>query len=653
MPPRPGKRRESLKPSRAAPRWLRPLLLVLSVLVLLGFFSKEISDTDFWWHLKTGQYMWQTHSLPDPDPFAYTTATVRPAYAGEEVTRHFNLTHEWLAQILLYFVYSIAGFAGIVLFRAAILTAFCACAGLVAYGRCGGFYRSLAASFAAAAAVAGFASDRPYLITFLLLAAMVVILESGKPAWLWALPLLMLVWANCHGGFVLGWMVLCAWCAEAIYLRLKGLPAVGDFRLYAVSAVSILVSGINPNGFRVLEVLANYQQSLMTATLAEWRPPLLWPPTPFSVLLAAAAVALAVARRRVRPADWLLFTAFAVAGLSAGRNTFLIALLAPILIAAYVPWKRTLHAYAQVGVALLLAGGFAVEIAEGRSFQLRAAEWQFPARAADFLLAHHITQPIFNTYEDGGYLIWRLWPQERVFIDGRALSESLFQDYVRILAYSGDSDGPGAEQLPDRYGVRAVVMNGFDYAGGQRYPLALGLVNLEDSPWRLVYADPQALRICEILRKMCRRSIRCRYRPCWNRSAGCISNASRNFPDVHAIWARCFPRWVTLRKPGAGWESIWKPREASGIPRRGRPIGEWWKPGAEPPGIPLRRSPGHGLRAIRGSWPEQAGAVATTRFLRANGSGCGGGADDARNGLRAAGGGERQSGKRYGVAERQ
>ena len=303
----------------------------------------------------------------------------------------------------------------------------------------------------------------------------------------------MLVWANCHGGFVLGWMVLCAWCAEAIYLRLKGLPAVGDFRLYAVSAVSILVSGINPNGFRVLEVLANYQQSLMTATLAEWRPPLLWPPTPFSVLLAAAAVALAVARRRVRPADWLLFTAFAVAGLSAGRNTFLIALLAPILIAAYVPWKRTLHAYAQVGVALLLAGGFAVEIAEGRSFQLRAAEWQFPAGAADFLLAHHITQPIFNTYEYGGYLIWRLWPQERVFIDGRALSESLFQDYVRILAYSGNSDVPGAEQLLDRYGVRAVVMNGFDYAGGQRYPLALGLVNLEDSPWRLVYADPQAL----------------------------------------------------------------------------------------------------------------------------------------------------------------
>ena len=62
----------------------------------------------------------------------------------------------------------------------------------------------------------------------------------------------------------------------------------------------------------------------------------------------------------------------------------------------------------------------------GNAFQLRAAEWRYPAGAADFLLAHHVAGPIFNTYEYGGYLIWRLWPEQRVFIDGRSLSESLF-----------------------------------------------------------------------------------------------------------------------------------------------------------------------------------------------------------------------------------
>ena len=53
---------------------------------------------------------------------------------------------------------------------------------------------------------------------------------------------------------------------------------------------------------------------------------------------------------------------------------------------------------------------------------LRPAGWRYPDGAARFLLANHIGGPMFNTYEYGGYLMWRLWPQERVFIDGRALN---------------------------------------------------------------------------------------------------------------------------------------------------------------------------------------------------------------------------------------
>ena len=52
-------------------------------MILFCVFSREISDTDFWWQLKTGEYITQTHSLPDPDPFAYTTAGAGEAYDGE------------------------------------------------------------------------------------------------------------------------------------------------------------------------------------------------------------------------------------------------------------------------------------------------------------------------------------------------------------------------------------------------------------------------------------------------------------------------------------------------------------------------------------------------------------------------------------------
>src|ERR1035437_4171453 len=152
-------------------RGFRPLVLALSAVLLVGWFSPEISDPDFWWHLKTGQYIWEKHSLPVPDPFAYTTGMAGPAYAGEERTRDFNLTHEWLAQTLFYLIYQTAGFGGVVLFRAVVLSAFCALAGLLAWRRCGGFWGALAAALATAGVASGFAVDRPYLLTFLLLAS--------------------------------------------------------------------------------------------------------------------------------------------------------------------------------------------------------------------------------------------------------------------------------------------------------------------------------------------------------------------------------------------------------------------------------------------------------------------------------------------------
>ena len=108
---------------------VRKLELLLAALLLLGMFSPEIADSDFWWHLKTGQFLVEQHRLPVPDPFAFTTARAHDAYAGEPVTRYFNLTHEWLAQAVMYLVYRAGGFAGIVLWRAAMLAALCGIAG--------------------------------------------------------------------------------------------------------------------------------------------------------------------------------------------------------------------------------------------------------------------------------------------------------------------------------------------------------------------------------------------------------------------------------------------------------------------------------------------------------------------------------------------
>ncbi len=458
-------------------------LILLAGVLLLSWFSRPVADSDFWWHLKTGQYLWEAHRLPVPDPFAYTTATAGSAYPGETLTRHFNLTHEWLAQVLMFLVWRVAGFAGVAMARALMLAAFCGLAGLVVFRRYGGFYRALAAAIAAGAAAREFAVDRPYLVTFLMVGVFVTLLESRRRLWL--LPILMLIWANCHGGYFLGLVVVGAYVAEALFRR------KGDNRaLYASAAATALVSGINPNGYRIFETLMSYRSSFLTGHLLEWQSPVLWPPNALSVLLAGGVAVLLWQRRRVRIADWLLFLVFGAAALSAQRNTILAGWFAPIAIFSYVPARKVLPRYSMQAAAALMAAAAAV----GGYFQPHVENWRWPAGAADFLLAHHVSGPLFNTYEFGGYLIWRLWPQQKVFIDGRALSEAVFQDYARILYNHTANDGkPDAQQLLARYGVQTLVMNGFEYSLGLTYNLAPALSDPQQTDWKLVYGDSAAM----------------------------------------------------------------------------------------------------------------------------------------------------------------
>ncbi len=383
-----------------------------------------------------------------------------------------------------------AGFPGVVLFKALLLTAFCGIAGLLASRRAeGSLHWGIAAAVAAASVTSLFSADRPALISFVLVPVFIWILERGGPLWL--LPALSVVWANSHGGYFLGWVILAAYSAAAAVRRRRGERYPNDARLWIVAALSIALSGLNPSGFRIFEILAAYRHSYLTQTLIEWTRPRLWgPPYAFNLLLYAAAAVLLSAWRRVRAVDWFLFLPFAAASLLAFRNIPLIAFLAPILIAAYFPWRRKLPAVAGPAVALVLVGWLGVGVYRGQFFQFRAAFWKFPSGAADFLLAHRVSAPIFNTYEYGGYLIWRLWPEERVFIDGRALNEAVYQDYGRALT---SPDPNVRREVLARYGVGAIVINAFEYTTGVLYPLALGLADAGEGEWRLVYQDSQAL----------------------------------------------------------------------------------------------------------------------------------------------------------------
>ena len=465
--------------------------MVLAAIYFMSVFSGASGDSDMWWHLAAGKYIWQNHRLPVPDPFAYTTDMGTPVYAGELTTRHFNLTHEWGMELIYYLVQVAAGFPGLILLRALLLSSFCGMTGWLAWRRSGSFYRGLFASLIASSIAIQFVADRAFLATFVMVTLTVAAFETRRGLWL--LPPAFLVWSNCHGGYVMGWAIAGAYSAEALFFWLRGKPLADERKVWAVSVLAVLVSLWNPNGLHVIEVMRHYRDSPLQIAIFEWSYPAWWPPDSFNLMMVGTLGVMLWARRRVHVRDWLLFAALGGSASMAIRNVIFIGFIGPVLLATYLPeWRRRVTVVLEYAAAAFLVTWISLGISRGSPFQLRASIARYPAEAADFLVAHRVTVRMFNTYEHGGYLMWRLWPGERVFIDGRALNESVYEDY-RHIAYNADSsEGRTAQDLLRQYGVQVIVMDGFDF-NGQVYFLAAALADPSQKEWKLVYQDVKSV----------------------------------------------------------------------------------------------------------------------------------------------------------------
>jgi hypothetical protein len=479
--------------STGAPAWLRAALLGLTAILFLTWFTGEISDSDIWLHLMTGRHTWETKALTVPDPFSYTSNGNSAAYPGEMKTRYFNLTHEWLAQMTMYAIHAAGGFPALVLLRAVMLVIFCGLVGLMVWWRTAGFYRALGAAIAAGAVAINFQQSRPFLITFVLLAVTMAVLERRR--WMWALVPVFVVWANSHGGYFMGWVMLGAYCGEALIQRLRKRPVEGEKQLWMVTAACFLASALNPNGFRVIEIMLLYRSSPIQSSNLEWQYPAFWlPPYGYGLVLIGALAALVISWRRTRPVDWILYFVFGAASMLAVRNTVLMGLVGAVLLGTYMPvFRGRIPRVAEFAAAAALLLAIASAVRDGGAFQLRAAEWILPTRAADYLQANHVTAPMFNTYENGGYLVWRLWPAERDFIDPRGLSEEAYADYNRILYYASSDGGKSADELLKKYGIEVLVLDGFDRFTGRVHTLAAALADPAQTEWKLMQADERSM----------------------------------------------------------------------------------------------------------------------------------------------------------------
>jgi hypothetical protein len=151
---------------------------------------------------------------------------------------------------------------------------------------------------------------------------------------------------------------------------------------------------------------------------------------------------------------------------------------------------RTKEAFLYLIILAIGVGLIFKEVPSLARYEFKAdTVYAMPADAADFLSGLRINGNMFNEYGIGGYLIWRLYPDKKVFIDGRSLELDVYKEY-ELAAFAGNEKDYSWEGVLKKYDVTYVVMPPL-MPGGDIYPLVERLFDADD--WTLIYSDHLSL----------------------------------------------------------------------------------------------------------------------------------------------------------------
>jgi hypothetical protein len=476
-----------------------------AITVLLVFYVfRPISDLDFWWHLKTGDVMLQQKSLLRIDPFNYTgDVTVK----GREAV---ILNGYWLWQIIASALYSAWGFNGIFLLKF-VTAGLMSWAVLFEMGRqsLSQVTRIVFFTLGSLLIINVYNLERPqvYSIFFItLLVGMISRIRIGHAPSCLLFPM-MIIWANIHGGFIVGDIIL--GLAAAGFLIQYRSDRKSCLKLIGWAAAGVLVSFINPNGWNAfIESFSLMQNAIGPSHVSEyrssWQMYLTLSKMSALILWALSALHLAgllLAPRRFWPE--IFVSLFIIAfGLKFIRNSGFIAFsLLPMtgwyVEQAYARFNKTLPGYARAAICVLFLGLVSwFTLGEWKSSRTSAGPivGSFPVNMANFLKSSGLQGNLFNEYGSGGFLDWALYPQWKTFIDGRELDTRVSGQYLKIAFGSMDlvEGKPRYELLLDRYQIDVIAMK-IALANGQLQPLLKLLFN--QPQWIPVFLDGQSFVI--------------------------------------------------------------------------------------------------------------------------------------------------------------
>jgi len=474
----------------------RTLLLGGVMIVTLSLFISGEQDPDFWWHLRIGRWMVENGRLPSHDLFTYT------------VPVHVWTDHEYLTEVLMWLVYSATGAVGI-----AILF------GLVTWAGFWLIYRQvrrqpfvIVGLGLALGALAGWPiwGPRAQMITFALSCLELYWLQgylSGRSRALNFFPLVMAVWANLHGGWVIGF----AWLGVALVAELVGWawdrsnPAHrAHVRFLAIITAASLVAVLaTPHGLSLYLYPFQTQGSVAQQKLiVEWFSPDFHQTylRPFEAMVFIVIAGFAL--RRPRLYEFLLTMAALGLALQSVRHVALfVAAATPVMIGSYSEywkelarsrgWKLSLPARplfaattAVVLVVVFLVALFKIDSDISPTVQQKLDADSYPIAAADWLAAHpEVGTRMYNQYGWGGYLAYRFYPDpnRRVFIFGEAelMGDPLLNQYNDVQNLR-----PDWKAILDQYRVDYVIFNKGE---------ALSNVLATQPEWTIAYHDNVAV----------------------------------------------------------------------------------------------------------------------------------------------------------------
>ncbi len=492
--------------------------LCFLVAFFLFFHNLTTINEDIGRHIKLGEIIWQTKSVPHTNLLSYT-ATNFPF-----------INHHWLSEVVFYGFYNLGGFEGVMIVKIVVLLA----AYLILFLIVKNKLNSISIlSFVISLTLISMRTDpRPEIFTYLILAIFLFIIyrvreDERKINILWLLPLLELFWVNLHIYFVIGYALYGAFLLERFFLK-KPLR-----REVLIGFILALTTLINPNGFRgalyPLTIFKSYSVSIAeNVSILEFvKYYHVWV-FPYKLFLASIAliifgIILQLKLFKQHIFEMLLFVFLTISSFQLSRNIGIYAIFSfPATAVLFNNLKikekflpiddamrhdrgssifqsnqndlrkigTTVNKIALGGLILFMA--FFINSIRTNAFyedthaqsRFGLAVPKFMEQAVDFFQKNKLPGPIFNDLGIGSYLEWKLYPEQKAFSDDRpeAYPASFWKDVYKPM----ETDHKIWQQKSTEYGIRSVV---FDHTAmdpaGQKFLFSM----LTDPDWPLIFVN--------------------------------------------------------------------------------------------------------------------------------------------------------------------